>query len=284
VKTLVEAGHEVIAIDQRQSACGQRGTYVSLDVSQPNQLNPYLSRGSGIFHLAARANVAESVEDPRSNLRTNVAGFVEVLESARRFGCTVIFPSSASIFDPSNTLPLSEKAYARPTSPYAAAKLAGEGYCSAYFQCYGLDVRIARMFSVYGIGMKRFAIYDFVRKIQKNPNQLSILGDGNQIRDYLYVDDATRGLLTILEKGQPGEDYNLASGIPVKLAELARKVAEMMGHAGIQIVTTGKSYPGDVPQWYADITKIKRIGFVPRVALEDGLATTIEWLVGEGDL
>ena len=162
----------------------------------------------------------------------------EVLEAARHAGSRVVFPSTASIFDASNALPLSERAFPRPTSPYAAGKLGGEAYCHAYHRSYGVDVRIARLFSVYGIGMFRFAIHDIVRKIQQDHDDLVILGDGTQVRDYLFIDDAVRGLTMVATEGASGEEYNVASGAPVRLLELARLIAELMGYPNIRIRPT----------------------------------------------
>jgi nucleoside-diphosphate-sugar epimerase len=181
-----------------------------------------------------------------------------------------------------NALPLCETAYARPTSPYAAGKAAGEAYCAAYHRSYNIDVRVARMFSVYGVGMSRFVIHDLIHNIQRDSRRIEIRGDGEQIRDYLYIDDAVRGLVHIAEHGEAGQDYNLASGIPVRLLNLARKIATLMGHPDIEIVPTGEPSPGDVPKWYADISKIRRIGFAPQVGFDEGLLRTIRYLSDAG--
>jgi nucleoside-diphosphate-sugar epimerase len=177
-----------------------------------------------------------------------------------------------------NQLPLCETAYVRPTSPYAAGKVAGEAYCAAYHRSYNIDVRVARLFSVYGIGMTKFVIHDLIRKIQRNPRRIEIRGDGEQIRDYLYIDDAVRGLVHIAEHGEAGQDYNLASGVPVRLLDLALQIAALMGYPEIEIVPTGELSPGDVPKWYADISKIRRIGFTPQVSFDEGLLRTIRYL------
>jgi len=275
---LIRNGTEVIAVDRYiipEVNCAQ----FILDVSQKGVLDKHLDEKTIIFHLAARANVAESVKDPRGDLISSFQTFFEVIESARKANCQLIFPSSASICDTSNDLPLTEKAYIRPTSPYAAAKMACEAYCHAYHRSYGLNIKVARLFSVYGPRMFQFAIHDIVRKLQDNPEKLNILGDGKQIRDYLYTDDVALGLVTIAAYGQPGEEYNLASGIPVKIFDLAKQIAKLMGKNNIDIVPTGQSFPGDVPQWYADITKIKTIGFMPTVDFESGLKTTIDALI-----
>jgi len=277
VRYLVEKGVKVTGFDRipcKQDICE---SYV-YDMCQPGVLDQHLDEETVVFHFAAHADVASSVKDPRTDFNLNIMMLFEVLESVRRANCQLIFPSTGSIFDISNKLPLSEKAYVKPTSPYAASKVAGEAYCAAYHRSYGLNIKIARMFSVYGVGMDRFAIHDLIRKIQKNNMEIELLGDGNQIRDYLYIDDVVRGLALIAENGSPGEDYNLASGIPVKLIDLANLIATLMGLKNIKIIPTGKSFPGDVPRWYADITKIQSIGFKPKISLENGLLKTITWL------
>ena len=280
VRHLNRDGWQVLCIDRRPYPdAAQR--FVRGDVSTPGLLTGFLDDRTVVFHLAASADVAKSVAEPRVDFDNTFRAVFEVLEAARHAGSRVIFPSTASIFDASNRLPLSERAFPRPSSPYAAGKLGGEAYCHAYHRCYGLDVRIARLFSVYGIGMFRFAIHDIVRKIQRNTDEVVILGDGTQVRDYLYIDDAVRGLKLIATDGQAGEEYNLASGIPVTLMDLTRRIAAVMGHPRIRIRTTGQSFPGDTPRWYADVTKIRSIGFEPLVDLERGLRETVAWLVDQ---
>jgi UDP-glucose 4-epimerase len=280
VRFLNAADWDVIAIDRRPFPDpGQRA--LTVDVAAPDALRGVLDDRTTVFHMAASADVAASVANPRHDFDNTFRGVFEVLEAAREAGSRVVFPSTASIFDSSNQLPLPERAFPRPSSPYAAGKLGGEAYCHAYHRCYGLDIRIARLFSVYGTGMRRFAIHDIIRKIQQNSAELTILGDGTQVRDYLFIDDAVRGLVMLATDGAAGEEYNLASGEPVQLLDLARTIAELMGHPDIQIRTTGRSFPGDTPRWYADISKVRRLGFEPSVDLRTGLQRTIAWLAGQ---
>jgi UDP-glucose 4-epimerase len=284
VKYLIKNGTEVIAVDRNYVAI-PGSEFRQIDLTKRNAIEDCLCERTVLFHLAANASVAGSVSDPRKDFQDNIYSLLEVFESARKKGCQIIFPSTASIYDTSNTLPLNEKAYIKPTSPYAAAKIAGEAYCAAYHRSFGLNIKIARMFSVYGNGMNRFAIHDLIRKIQNNEEQIELLGDGNQIRDYLFIDDVVRGLVVIASNGEPGEDYNLASGEAVKLIDLAHHISRIMGKNSINIIPTGKSFPGDIPKWYADITKIRSIGFEPKITLEDGLNMTVNWLTSrENDI
>jgi UDP-glucose 4-epimerase len=282
VRHLAALGEDVLAIDRHPCALPESAvppSVLTADLSEPGVLGDVVREGATIFHLAASADVAASVRDPRNDLTNTFAPLFEVLETARRRACRVVFPSTASVFDTSQPLPLAESAAKRPTSPYGAAKLAGEAYCIAYFRSYGTDTRIARLFSVYGPGMRRLAIHDLIAKVRRNPHEIELLGDGTQVRDYLYVDDAVRGLVTVAARGDAGQDYNVASGEPVGLLDLARLIATGMGHAGIRIVPTGRSFPGDTPRWYGDVSKIRALGFAPEVPLRDGLARTIAALV-----
>lgn len=278
VKSLLKKNQEVIAVDKNPSKEENCKSYIR-DVSEKNSLDDIVDDKTVIYHLAAKASVPESVENPMDDFNNTCYGIFQVLETARKKNCKVIFPSTASIFDTSNELPVTEKSYVKPSSPYGAAKASGEAYCFVYNRCYGIDVRVARMFSVYGIGMNRFFIHDVIKKIQNDETNLTLLGDGKQIRDYLYIDDVVDGLQDIANYGFPGEDYNLASGEQTNLIDLAKRIAKFMGAPDINITCSNESFPGDVPMWYGDISKIKNIGFKQKIKLDQGLKKTIDWLI-----
>jgi nucleoside-diphosphate-sugar epimerase len=277
VARLLREDVHVTAVDRRGFTHPGADVVIS-DVSEPGALRPFVAEETVIFHLAAIASVPQSVADPRADFENTMRPVFEVLESARRCGARVVFPSTASIFAASNALPLKEEAWVRPVSPYGAAKVAGEAYCFAYHRAFNADARIARLFSVYGPGLRRLAIHDLIRKIEAKPSQLELLGDGQQVRDYLYIDDAIEGLLVVARHGTAGEDYNVGSGMPVRLLDLARTLCRLMDREDLPIAPTGKSFPGDTPRWYADISKVSALGFAPRVDLDDGLRRTIAWL------
>ena len=276
VEALIDRGVSTVAVDCTEGAHGC--PFRQLNLTIPGALDELLTNESMVFHLAAKTSVSGSVASPRDDFEVNVAGTIEVLESARRTGAAVVFASSSATYDPRSPLPHNEKSPKRPISPYGAAKLASEGYCSVYHHCYSLDVRVVRLFNVYGPGMKRFAIHDFFHKINQAEDTFEVLGDGKQVRDFLYLDDAVNGFVAVSEHGQPGEDYNVASGEPTRIIDLAKQMCDTMGRSELIIKTTGKSFPGDVPEWYADISKIQSIGFCPRIPLESGLQNTVNWL------
>ncbi|HUE89983.1 MAG TPA: NAD-dependent epimerase/dehydratase family protein [Vicinamibacterales bacterium] len=277
VQRLVSDKWHVVAIDCRPTTYGGV-TNVVADVSVSGAVREWLDSDTTVFHLAAIASVPQSVEDPRADFTNTMRPVFEVLESARAAGARVVFPSTASVFDSSNPLPLDERAMIRPTSPYGAAKVAGEAYCFAYHRAYGVDTRIARFFSVFGPGLRRLAIHDLIRKVQRATDELEILGDGTQVRDYLYIDDAVDALLTVARHGAPGEDYNIGSGVPVTALDLARRITTAMSRPELRLRPTGTSFSGDTPRWYADISKIRTLGFEPRVSFDEGLRRTVAWL------
>ena len=234
-----------------------------------------------IFHLASSANIPKSVEEPEADLFSNALGTFRMLEFAKNNNIRkFIYTSTVSIFDKNNDLPISENARIKVSSPFGASKLTGESYCYAFYRTYGLDTNVIRLFNVFGPGMRvsnhKNFIYDMIQKLLDNPKRIEVLGDGSQIRDYLYINDVIDGLLIIAEKGVPGEDYNLGSGIPVKILDLLNRIANLMNIKNYKINLTGQSWAGDIKKWYADINKAKSLGFRVKTDLEDGLKETIK--------
>jgi UDP-glucose 4-epimerase len=274
-QTLVQAGVHVFGV-QRNADRDAAFQVIEGDLASPGVLDPLLSDGTVVFHLASTSSVARSVEDPRREIKDNFQALFEVLESTRRFHSRLVYASSICVADPESALPHSERVGLSPRSPYGACKAAGELLVSTYFHCYGLPATIARISTVYGPGLRRFALYDFYRKLLSDSERLEILGDGNQMRDYIYLDDALAGLLLIASRGQFGETYNLGSGKPIASRELAQAVAEAMRLPSPEIVALGESFPGDIARWAMDITKIKRLGFEPKIDLATGLASVVE--------
>lgn len=273
VPFLREAGHHVVGIGRG----GADTIDVAADLVLPGTLAPYLDGETAIFHLAGAADVRGSVIDPVSDFGENLVVSLNVLESARKARSPLVFPSTGSVYDPGGGLPFTEENALRPSSPYAAAKVAVEAYCWAYAQSYGLDVRVARLFSVFGPGMRRFAIHDFYHRMQRNPQEVMIRGDGLQTRDYLYVEDAVRGLYWVMKHGQAGHAYNVATGRPRSMFDVARAVAKAMGCDGCRIVADRIDYPAEVNRMEADVSKLAGLGFVPAVRFEEGLARTIAY-------
>jgi UDP-glucuronate 4-epimerase len=241
-------------------------------------------RPDTIIHLAARAGVRPSIEQPRLYERVNVAGTVNVLELCREFQVSrLVFGSSSSVYGESDQAPFSEEQHdLRPISPYAATKLAGEQFCYTYAHLYKLLVVALRFFTVYGPRQRPdLAIHKFVARIEAGKS-IPIFGDGETGRDYTYVDDIVAGIFGALEfdfsttAGAPIEICNLGNSHPVKLSQLVSMIERATGKKAI--IQRDASQQGDVPLTWANISKAGRLlGYHPQTTLEEGLKKFVAW-------
>jgi UDP-glucuronate 4-epimerase len=263
--------------------------FFDMDICHPDRLRETIARvrPDAIVHLAARAGVRPSIEQPQLYEQVNVAGTVNLLEACREFHVSrLIFGSSSSVYGATSSAPFSEEqAGLRPISPYAATKLAGELFCYTYAHLYQLPVVALRFFTVYGPRQRPdLAIHKFVARIEAG-KPIPIFGDGETGRDYTYVDDIVAGVLGALEYAFPAtseapfEICNLGNSHPVKLSELVRMIECATGKtANLQRESLQQ---GDVPLTWADISKAgKLLGYRPRTTLQDGLKKFVTWYRG----
>jgi UDP-glucose 4-epimerase len=287
---LVEAGHEVVVLDDGSSALpgnrnGIPGTHLQRgDLSRPGDLET-LPEGpwAAVYHLAAQADVPRSVREPMVDFRANALGTMNLLEWCRaRQVDRFVYASTVAVYDPGVSKPIREDALLSPSSPYGASKLAGEALVTAYHRTYGLSTCVLRLFNVYGPGMTKYVIHDLIRKLQKDPHRLEILGTGEQVRDYVYVGDAVAGFMAAAERGEPGAVMNLGSGQGIRITDLADEIIQAMGLGGVSKAFTGSSWAGDIDAWYADASRLQALGWAPATSLEEGLAATVASLVKSG--
>ncbi len=240
----------------------------------------WLSRPTYVFHLAANASVPGSVENPAYDFETNSAGTFALFDALRGDGHSqkVILASSGAIYGQPQIFPIMEEQLWDPISPYGASKVCAETIARMFHRVYGLPVVIARIFNTYGPRMARFVVLDFLRKLRHNPNVLEVLGNGQQMRDFTFVTDTVQGLLLLAERGLTAEAYNLSSGCSVSVTDVAQLLIATLGLTGqTRITYTGSSWTGDAQRWVVSIEKLRRLGYLPKVGLENGLARTIQW-------
>ena len=231
-----------------------------------------------VVHLAARAGVRPSVEDPILYEEVNGLGTTNLLELSRRFEVPkFVYGSSSSVYGFSNKVPFSEEECSdRPASPYAATKRANELMCHAYHHLFGIKVVCLRFFTVYGPRQRpEMAIHKFTRLIDQG-KEIPVFGDGSSKRDYTYIDDIIQGVLAAIDKDFDYEIFNLGESQVTDLLTLIRLIEENLGKkARLKFLPF---QPGDVPVTYADITKAKKLlGYNPQVPIEEGIKRFIAW-------
>jgi UDP-glucuronate 4-epimerase len=265
---------------------GNAGTYefFEADVRDMDALRKIAERVQPeiVIHLAARAGVRPSIEQPALYESVNVAGTLNLLEMARAFKVErFVFGSSSSVYGIANTVPFCEDDLnTRPISPYAATKLAGELMCYTYAHLYGLTTLCLRFFTVYGPRQRPdLAIHKFTALIESG-KPIPVYGDGSMGRDYTYVDDIVAGVVASLEyvpqSKLPFEVFNLGNSHPVRLAELITHLEAATGKEARQERLPDQ--PGDVPITWANIDKAKRLlGYAPKTSMERGLRNFVAW-------
>ena len=242
------------------------------------------TRPEAVIHLAARAGVRPSIEQPVLYEQVNISGTVRLLELCREYGVKkLLFGSSSSVYGATSKAPFSEdQVELRPISPYAATKLAGEMLCYTYAHLFALPVICLRFFTVYGPRQRPdLAIHKFTALMEAG-KPVPIFGDGSTGRDYTFVDDIVAGILAALERtprtedGPPFEVFNLGNSHPVKLGELVELLERVTGRSAIR--EQKPLQPGDVPLTWANITKAAKVlDYHPATRLEEGLARFVAW-------
>jgi UDP-glucuronate 4-epimerase len=254
---------------------------VEADISDSQAIEALFARSKFDFvvHLAARAGVRPSLEDPLAYEITNVRGTFTLLEAARRNDVPrFIFGSSSSVYGVNSKVPFTEDdPVASPISPYAVTKIAGEAACHTYSHLYGLRVVCLRLFTVYGARQRPdLAIHKFARLISKGL-PIPMFGDGGTRRDYTYIDDIIAGLIAAMTYDRsPFEVINLGESRTVELRRLVELLEQAMGKRAI--VDHQPQQPGDVPVTFADVSKARRLlGYEPATQIEDGIEKFVEW-------
>jgi nucleoside-diphosphate-sugar epimerase len=244
------------------------------DLRHPFMINDALT----VFHLAAISHVGRALENPRQTFETNTAGTLTVLEAIRQSSSVerLVFVSSAHVYGTPLYIPIDEGHPVRAQEPYAASKLAAEAFVSAYSSAYGIPIAIARLFNTYGPRQHPdFVVPSIIRRALSQ--EALTLGNLTPTRDFTYVDDIVGAFLHLAESGEG--IYNVASGVEISIEALVARVAEILGKplTVSSQRTQRRSATVEIERMCADITRIKALGWKPRVSLIDGLTNTITW-------
>jgi UDP-glucose 4-epimerase len=289
VDRLLQDGHDVRVLDN--FATGRRENLLDVrddvelvegDIQSYERVHNAVRGCDLVAHLAALPSVPRSVQDPLTSNATNVTGTLNVLLAARDAEVErVVYASSSSVYGANPELPKHEELSALPISPYAVAKLAGEGYCRAFFDVFGVETVALRYFNVFGprqdpLSQYAAVIPRFITGLLAGTAPV-IFGDGEQSRDFTYienvVDGTTRALTT---PGNGGKVFNVAAGHGVTLNDLVRQLLELIG-GDIEAIYEPPR-PGDVKHSKADVSRAEAaLGYRPSVPIEEGLRKTLAW-------
>jgi UDP-glucuronate 4-epimerase len=269
--------------DVRRAGCFR---FFPTDICDAERLREIFSneRPEMVIHLAARAGVRPSIEQPLLYEQVNVAGTLNLLELCREFKIPkFIFGSSSSVYGATSRAPFSEdEPGLRPISPYAATKLSGESLCYTYAHLFGLRAICLRFFTVYGPRQRPdLAIHKFTARIEAG-KPIPVFGDGSTGRDYTHIQDIVAGILAAAEyepsngTRAPFEVFNLGNSHPVTLTELIDLLEKAAGKKAI--LEQRPPQPGDVPLTWAEVSKAGNLlGYQARMPLKDGLEQFVAW-------
>lgn len=253
-------------------------TFYEADICDRERLRKIFdSKFEAVVNLAARAGVRQSLENPWVYFDTNITGTLNLLELCREFGVKkFVLASTSSLYGANNARPFREDTDTNnPLSPYAASKKAAEALCYTYHFLYDIDVTVLRYFTVYGpAGRPDMSLFRFVQWISEGL-PVTVYGDGNQSRDFTYMDDIARGTVAAL-KPVGYEVINLGSDQPMVLMDAIRLVEDLVGRKANLLHKP--RHPADVMATWADISKAERLlEWRPQTRFEDGLQQLVLW-------
>ncbi len=255
-------------------------TFYKADIGNYKKLKDIFAEQKidAVINLAARAGVRASVEDPWVYLDTNTKGTLNLLECSKDHKVKKFVLASTSSLYASLDMPFKETSVTdTPLAPYSATKKGAEAICHAYHYLYGIDISILRYFTVYGpAGRPDMSIFKFVKNMDAGKS-IPVFGDGNQTRDFTYIDDIADGTIRAL-RPVGYEIINLGGDHPVKLNYVIKLLEENLGKKAKRKVL--KRHPADVTATWAHIEKAgKLLGWKPRMSLEQGVENTVAWFM-----
>jgi UDP-glucose 4-epimerase len=287
VKRLIREGARVTVLDdlftgRRENLPAEGIEFVEGSVCDPGIVERLVAANDLVFHLAAR-NIVVSTRNPREDFETNIGGTLNVLLAARAAGGKkVVYTSSTSVYGNPRHLPINEDDHLSLLTPYAVSKLAGENYCMAFYESYELPTTAVRYSNIFGPGQDPANPYcgvvaKFLDSLLAGRSPV-IHGDGNQTRDFTYIDDAVEAtVLAGISDRSLGEVFNVGTGVETRVNELA---ATLIRLTGMQVSTThtNRRDVDNIRRRVVNIEKTRRaLRWVPEVTLEEGLRRTVEW-------
>jgi UDP-glucose 4-epimerase len=283
VDSLVKDGHAVIVIDNISSGSEENvnpdAVLIRKDIRA--NLKDDLEGVEAIFHMAADPDVRGSAANPRASFDNNVEGTYDLLESCRKAEVeNVVFASTSTVYGEADKIPTPEDYPCTPISNYGASKLAGEAYLASYSSSYGIKGTSMRYANIFGERGFHGVMHDFFHKLRRNPDELEILGDGNQDKSYLYVSDCVSATLTSWQKQKAQYSaFNVGSNEKTKVKDLAKMMCDILElEPKFEYTGTPRGWVGDVKLMQLDTSKLEGLGWKPKVSFKEGMERYVRFL------
>jgi UDP-glucose 4-epimerase len=296
VDKLVDEGYKVRVVDNlssgrvenlRRHIDSNTIELVISDLKDPQTALRSVENVDAVFHFAANPEVRVSSIDPETHFNENIVATFNLLEAMRKRNVReIVFASSSSVYGEPDEIPVDENASIKPVSVYGASKASCETLIHAYSKLYKIKAVILRYANVVGPRLRHGVIWDLINKLIKNPRELEILGDGRQIRSYIYIDDAIEATMIAWRKTDIDyEVYNIGNEDWITVDEVANEIIKIMRLKDVKKIYRpmlhGIGWQGDVKRITLKIDKMKRIGFKPSISSREAVETTVRKLLEE---
>jgi len=285
VDRLVELD-KVVVLDNlssgRRDFVNERAELHVVDLAE-DPITNFLKDADEVWHLAANPDVRIGAEKPEEIYRNNVLATYRLLEAMRKAGVRrIIFTSTSTVYGEAKQIPTPEEYPAHPISVYGASKLACEALIESYCHTFDFQAYIYRFANVIGKRSTHGVIYDFIKKLRKNPKELEILGNGEQNKSYIYIDDCVSAMFSGLKAEEKVNIFNIGSEDQIKVKRIAEIVSEEMGlNPRFRFTGGERGWKGDVPVMLLSVEKLKSLGWRPRFGSEEAVRRAVRDLLDE---
>ncbi len=294
VDKLVEDGYDIVVLDNLSTGSikflkhHEGRDYFSFlkgDITNIDEIREAVKGVDIVFHLAANSNTIKGAEKTDVDLKLNTVGTYNVLEAMRYEGIRkIVFISTSTIYGFVEGKTIKEDhGPLKPISLYGASKLACEALISAYCNMFGMQGWIFRLANILGPRLTHSATYDFIKKLEKNPYELEILGDGNQKKPYLHVSDCINGIITGLENSDENVNiFNISVDTRTSVREIAEIVSKEMRFNPKFVFAGGRiGWPGDLPSFMLDYSKLASLGWKPKYTSTEAVEVSVRQLLSK---
>ena len=237
-----------------------------------------IAKNSCIIHLAAITDVAYCEKHPEECYNVNVMATQKILEIARKKNCSLIYPSTSHVYAIPHKLPIKATHPTNATSVYSESKISAEKLCQAYSKSYGLNISVLRLFSTYGPKNSEYKVESRIIR-QLLSNSMIKIGNLSPKRDFIYIDDVTKAFQIVIKNLKNFNTYNVGSEKSYSIQEICNILKKLSGKETPIVADKGKLRKNDIKNVVSDCSKIKKLGWKPKISINEGLELTLNWYI-----